>query len=426
VAAPAAVSRQLQHPQSHEGDATSSLACVSVEAVIAQRQQASAEAGEAQLLFAIPSCCVGAVIGRGGKGLRDLQAQFGVRIYVEKEDYLGQRIVVVTAAAAPRGRRDSLGVEEEAGPGLYVEAHGEGSSLLGLHQELEHHAADGGHSSPQSQHNAAEKLEAHEQAGSAAAQLTVLPDAALGQPQPPQQLKPRCREREVLSGGEASPLDGQARGAHKRNRTEDGAEAIPAAATAVAAVPLLAAPTSENTPALPVPPHLGPPLLNPKPHSEAGRTGTALTTAAGTTQPSAAAATSAVIHPVPCTEVDWGEDDAHSSCTVSSSSTGSSGDGRGASRDSVGALIGSKGRASDSSAHGSRVKRKRTSHSSASPQYSGGVDTPAPQEERPEVPAATTPPPIVDPVGLALERCKERIEAIVEDTLQRKDLHDDL
>ena len=46
--------------------------------------------------FAVPSSCVGSIIGKGGKLLREMQAEFNVKVYVEKDDYLGQRIVSLT------------------------------------------------------------------------------------------------------------------------------------------------------------------------------------------------------------------------------------------------------------------------------------------------------------------------------------------
>ncbi len=63
-----------------------------VEAVLAHKR----EANPRDLFLAIPRACVGGVIGRGGQLLRDMQAEFNVKVYVEKEEYFGQRIVRLT------------------------------------------------------------------------------------------------------------------------------------------------------------------------------------------------------------------------------------------------------------------------------------------------------------------------------------------
>lgn len=46
--------------------------------------------------FTIPKSCVGAVIGKGGQHLKDLQQEHGVRVYIEKEDMGGKRTVVLS------------------------------------------------------------------------------------------------------------------------------------------------------------------------------------------------------------------------------------------------------------------------------------------------------------------------------------------
>jgi len=53
--------------------------------------------GGYEITFQIPKSSVGAVIGRSGANLRDLQAEYGVRIYVEKDDHQGKRTVVLSA-----------------------------------------------------------------------------------------------------------------------------------------------------------------------------------------------------------------------------------------------------------------------------------------------------------------------------------------
>lgn len=63
-----------------------------VESVLTQKR----ETNPRDLYFAIPRACVGGVIGRGGQLLRDMQAEFNVKVYVEKEEYSGQRIVRLT------------------------------------------------------------------------------------------------------------------------------------------------------------------------------------------------------------------------------------------------------------------------------------------------------------------------------------------
>lgn len=51
-----------------------------------------------EICFSVPKNCVGAVIGKGGQYLRDLQNEFGVRVYIEKEDFGGKRLVVLAYA----------------------------------------------------------------------------------------------------------------------------------------------------------------------------------------------------------------------------------------------------------------------------------------------------------------------------------------
>lgn len=62
-----------------------------VESVIALRRENSPQ----DIFFAIPRSCVGGIIGRGGMFLKNLQAEFGVRVYIEKDEYFGQRIVAL-------------------------------------------------------------------------------------------------------------------------------------------------------------------------------------------------------------------------------------------------------------------------------------------------------------------------------------------
>lgn len=50
----------------------------------------------AEVCFSIPRQSVGAVIGKGGQNLRDLHSNFGVRVYIEKEDFNGKRLVVLS------------------------------------------------------------------------------------------------------------------------------------------------------------------------------------------------------------------------------------------------------------------------------------------------------------------------------------------
>ncbi|RYH29149.1 hypothetical protein EON65_09480 [archaeon] len=46
--------------------------------------------------FTIPKSCVGAVIGKGGQNLKDLVAQYSVRVYIDKEDVGGKRSVTLS------------------------------------------------------------------------------------------------------------------------------------------------------------------------------------------------------------------------------------------------------------------------------------------------------------------------------------------
>jgi hypothetical protein len=46
--------------------------------------------------FSIFKGAVGAVIGKGGQNLKDMLTDFGVRVFVEKEDFGGKRLVVLS------------------------------------------------------------------------------------------------------------------------------------------------------------------------------------------------------------------------------------------------------------------------------------------------------------------------------------------
>eukprot|EP01039_Chlorochromonas_danica_P002223 gene2223-2428_t len=58
--------------------------------------------------FTIPKSCVGGVIGKGGQHLKDLQAEYGVRVYIEKDDVGGRRTVVLSYIGG-----DEAGLPEE-------------------------------------------------------------------------------------------------------------------------------------------------------------------------------------------------------------------------------------------------------------------------------------------------------------------------
>jgi hypothetical protein len=60
------------------------------------RRPSHSSPGPNDLVFTIPRSCVGAVIGKGGQHLKDLQAVHGVRVYIEKEDIEGKRTVVLS------------------------------------------------------------------------------------------------------------------------------------------------------------------------------------------------------------------------------------------------------------------------------------------------------------------------------------------
>lgn len=63
-----------------------------IESIIESRRASN----PSEVCFSIPRMAVGAIIGKGGQKLRDLQAQFGVRVYIEKEDFNGKRMVVLS------------------------------------------------------------------------------------------------------------------------------------------------------------------------------------------------------------------------------------------------------------------------------------------------------------------------------------------
>lgn len=64
----------------------------SIESIIDARKASN----PAEVCFSIPRQSVGAVIGKGGQNLRDLHSNFGVRVYIEKEDFNGKRLVVLS------------------------------------------------------------------------------------------------------------------------------------------------------------------------------------------------------------------------------------------------------------------------------------------------------------------------------------------
>jgi hypothetical protein len=66
----------------------------SIENVIEQRRANNPQ----EVCFSVPKAVVGALIGKGGQHLRDLSTEFGVRVYIEKEDFNGKRLVVLSFA----------------------------------------------------------------------------------------------------------------------------------------------------------------------------------------------------------------------------------------------------------------------------------------------------------------------------------------
>lgn len=63
---------------------------------MAGSRRPSHSGGSIEVAFSVPKCCVGAVIGKGGQNLKDLQAEHGVRVYIEKDDVGGKRTVVLS------------------------------------------------------------------------------------------------------------------------------------------------------------------------------------------------------------------------------------------------------------------------------------------------------------------------------------------
>jgi hypothetical protein len=70
-----------------------------IELVIEQRRANNPQ----EVCFSVPKSIVGALIGKGGQHLRDLQTEFGVRVYIEKEDFGGRRLVVLSYANSTEG-----------------------------------------------------------------------------------------------------------------------------------------------------------------------------------------------------------------------------------------------------------------------------------------------------------------------------------
>lgn len=83
----------------------------SVESVIEQRKANNPN----DICFSIPKSSVGAVIGKGGQNLRDLQAEYGVRVFIEKEDFNGKRLVVLSfVGQGPDGNPISPEIAEDS------------------------------------------------------------------------------------------------------------------------------------------------------------------------------------------------------------------------------------------------------------------------------------------------------------------------
>eukprot|EP00599_Poterioochromonas_sp_BG-1_P002515 CAMPEP_0173132836 /NCGR_PEP_ID=MMETSP1105-20130129/376_1 /TAXON_ID=2985 /ORGANISM="Ochromonas sp., Strain BG-1" /LENGTH=429 /DNA_ID=CAMNT_0014044405 /DNA_START=135 /DNA_END=1427 /DNA_ORIENTATION=+ len=78
----------LQSPRGNGGRPT-------IESIIDARRASNPN----ELCFSIPKVAVGAVIGKGGQNLRELQAQYGIRVYIEKEDFNGKRMVVLSSGS---------------------------------------------------------------------------------------------------------------------------------------------------------------------------------------------------------------------------------------------------------------------------------------------------------------------------------------
>lgn len=56
-----------------------------------------------ELCFAIPIAAVGGVIGKGGSTLKELQTEFSIKVFIQKEEYQGQRIVMLRSCNGPEG-----------------------------------------------------------------------------------------------------------------------------------------------------------------------------------------------------------------------------------------------------------------------------------------------------------------------------------
>lgn len=95
-----------------------------IESIIDARRAAN----PSEICFSIPKTCVGAIIGKGGQNLRELQNEYGVRVYIEKEDFNGKRMVVLSYAANP-----------EQGP---VDNHTIEIAVRNCQQQIEHIVED--------------------------------------------------------------------------------------------------------------------------------------------------------------------------------------------------------------------------------------------------------------------------------------------
>lgn len=78
-------------------DKSSTGSELSPDSIIAARKHSHPH----ELCFAIPVSAVGGVIGKGGSTLKELQTEFSVKVFIQKEEYQGQRIVMLRCNNGP-------------------------------------------------------------------------------------------------------------------------------------------------------------------------------------------------------------------------------------------------------------------------------------------------------------------------------------
>lgn len=87
---------------------TPTVAPLTMEQVLKAKEESSPD----DLCFFIPKACAGAIIGKGGQNLRDLMAAFRVRVFVERDEIEGMRLVIISPPHEADNQPAAAAVEE--------------------------------------------------------------------------------------------------------------------------------------------------------------------------------------------------------------------------------------------------------------------------------------------------------------------------